>query len=226
MIKPLAPAPPETGLRSETAASPADQECPASTADRRAITCSRNREIHPAHRPAPYPPQESPQYLTAIHGLVHFVFAFKKDGGVRFRRPLLEKRGGDLDMVDQHLEPVLASGRVGVVADVQELVPARECGGQFPKRIALNIGQRNMEIDVFRLFQRCRHRNIPLTDDLLEVGVVAGVGAQQQAQAGVLVGVHRGAPCADADTHHPLVGKEPVQVQFQLVFTGQHQNHR
>ena len=103
---------------------------------------------------------------------------------------------------------------------MQEFIPPWKCGGEFPERVALDVPQRDMEVDELRLVSRCRDRDVTLADDLREIGVVAGVGAEKQPQAGVLVGVHRRATDADAHAHHALVRKEAIQIQFQLFAFG------
>ena len=51
-------------------------------------------------------------------------------------------------------------------------------GGKLPKRIALNVAQRDIEVNELRFVCGNCHRDIALTDDLREIGVVAGMGAE------------------------------------------------
>ena len=72
---------------------------------------------------------------------------------------------------------------------------------------------------------RCGHRNIMITDNLREVGVVAGMGTENQTQTGILVRVHVRAGNSQANSHNPFIGKKAIQIQLQFVGCGKHQHH-
>ena len=52
------------------------------------------------------------------------------------------------------------------------------------------------------------------------------MGTENQTQAGVLIGLHRRSPGPDANTHDSFIGKEAVQVQFQLFGVGESEDNR
>ena len=143
-----------------------------------------------------------------------------------FRRPLLVKRSADFDVVDQNLERFFSAGCIRDIVNVQELIPSRKRCGELPERIALDIAQRDIEVNELGVVGGCRHRDVALTDDLREVGVVAGVSTENQTQARILVRVHRRATGSNANAHDPFVRKKAIQVQLQLVGSRKNQHHR
>ena len=81
-------------------------------------------------------------------------------------------------------------------------------------------------MDELGVLRRRGDRDIPLADDLREVGVVARVGTEGQPQAGILVGVHRRPTNANTDPHDAVIRQEAIQIQFQFGGPRQDQGDR
>ena len=124
--------------------------------------------------------QELSQHFTTIYLLVAFVVALNENVGMGFRRPLLVERSADFNGLDKNMERFFPAVCIGDTAYVQELIPSWKRCGQFPERVTLDVTQRNIEVDELRVVCRCRDRDVTLTDHLGEIGVVAGVGTENQ----------------------------------------------
>ena len=142
------------------------------------------------------------------------------------RRPLSIEGCADFDMIDENLKGFFSATCIGDVANGEEFIPPRECCFQFSEGVSLYVTQWYMEIDKLWVVRRCGNGDVMLTDHLREIGVVAGMGTENQTQAGVFIGLHRRSPGPDANTHDPFIGKEAVQVQFQLVGVGESEDNR
>ena len=133
---------------------------------------------------------------------------------VRTREYLYIRKCADFDMIDENLEGFFSAARIGDVANGEEFIPPRKCCCQFPEGVSLDVTQGDMEIDKLWVVRRCGNGDVLLTDHLREIGVVAGMGTENQTQASVFIGLHRRSPGPDANTHDPFIGKEAVQVHF------------
>ena len=143
-----------------------------------------------ADRASPDPFEKPIQHLAAISLLILPLGALEEDVGMRLGRPLFVERRADLNAVDLHLETVVSPGGIRDVANVQVLIAAGKRCGEVPERIPRDISQWDVEVNELGVVHRRRHRYVTLADHLREIRVVAGVGTEDQAQAGVLIGVH------------------------------------
>ena len=89
--------------------------------------------------------------------------------------------------------------------NVQEFISSGKRCGELAERVPLDVTEWDVEIDELGILDRLGDGKVSIADDLREVGVVAGVSTEDQAQAGILIRVHRRATCADANSHVPFV---------------------
>ena len=88
---------------------------------------------------------------------------------------------------------------------MKELIASGEVCREFSKGIPLYLTEWNIEMNVLGVTRTCVDWNILMTDHFCEICVVAGMGAENKADARVLGGVHCRAAHADADAHHAVV---------------------
>ena len=140
------------------------------------------------------------------------------------RRPFLEVRRADFDEVNQDAERFLTP-RARLILDGQKLIASGEILFVLPKRIALDLAERNVQMNELRVIDRSRHRNVARADDFGKIGVVAGMRTEGKTQAGKLILVHRSASGAEGNPHGSFVGKMITEIILHRTFPPVQQSH-
>ena len=92
--------------------------------------------------------------------------------------PLSKIGRDDLDVIDVDSDRFVGSFAAGHAFQMEEFVTPRKGRLELSKRIALDLTQGNIEVDVLRGLSRCGDGDVMVADDFGKIRVVAGVGTE------------------------------------------------
>ena len=91
------------------------------------------------------------------------------------------ERCRDFHVVELNVQPFDRSN----VPDMQELLSSRELGFQLSERVALDVGQLDVEMDELRRTRRRLDDPVSLADHIREVRIVACMGTEAQPERNI-----------------------------------------